>query len=206
MAMALNGVALPPSLRRVAKDRLSTLRLSLSYRDPNEVAGIVLRMLTGFPSIRQSGDDARSMVAAYVDLLGGYPPWTVDEARKQWIANARKEGQSLAFPPSAVEWADRCERLANKFHSEATELVNALAAKGLPLPKKDKPGPCHYDPSIGPGVGFFDKSSGTNTARNLQTEGEARTALVARCAELGIDPKAIDAVPNQPPDFGRGRI
>jgi hypothetical protein len=201
MAMALQGVALPPSLRRIAEDRLSTLRSSLSHRDRNEIAKMVLRMLSGFPSARQSDDDARNMVGAYVDLLGEYPPWAVDEARQWWIANARKDWRSLAFPPSAVEWADGCQRITERFSSEISKLVSALAARGLPPTPKCKPEPCLYNPGLGPVGGFFDKPRGGTTARFVQTESEARTALAARCAELGVDPKAIDAVPDQPLGF-----
>jgi hypothetical protein len=143
------------------------------------------------------------MLAAYVDLLGEHPPWAVDEARKQWIANARREGQSLAFPPSAVEWVDRCERVTKMFRSEMLDLGMALSAKGLPPPPKGKSEPCRYSPDIGPVVGFSDKSKGASTARFVQSESEARTALAARCAELGVDPKAIDAVPDQPLGFRR---
>ena len=151
-------------------------------------------MLAGFPSIRQADDDARGLVAAYIATVDEFAPWVVDQACRQWSGDARREGRTLAFPPSAAELWELCGRIAGRFIRERAKLQHALTAITYPSDGKE-----HARIVMG-----FDTlrehlaARIEDNKRRPMTPAEARAALERRCAELGVDPAEIDRVPDQP--------
>lgn len=190
--LLLPGKELDQGVRRAAEARLSILSRSLDVRDRAKVTAAISTMLAGFPSNRQTGEEARAVLTAYVTLLDEFPPWLVSEACRRWSRNESQEKySSLAFPPSAAQLREVCEGIATRFRGERAKLATALAAKTQPLGADEKA-------RVSAG---FDKIRGELRAAGVErkrepTFAEARATFEQRCAELGIDPANVKEQPN----------
>lgn len=179
----------------MAEARLSILSRCLDARSHADLITIIGRMLAGYPSVRQSGDDARTLLLAYVTMVEDYAPWAVTEAVRRWQATATGEGRTLAFPPSAAELREACQSVVWRYQAERGKLKQALEAKTQPIPKGE-----HSRVSAGLDALRDEIAASASDGRRKRpmTQAEATTALEKRCAELGVDPRAIEALPDQP--------
>jgi hypothetical protein len=153
-------------------------------------------MLAGFPSNRQAGDEARAVLAAYLLMIGDFPPWAVAEACRQWVVRAKEKGQTLAFPPSAAELREVCGDIVRRYQTERARLTLALAAKARATDPAE-----HAHVAAGFDAVTAEMRAGRPDRKREVTPGEARAALERQCAELGIDPAEIDKVRDQPLSF-----
>ncbi len=174
----------------MVEGRLSTLSRSLDARDRPATAEAITRMLAGFPSARQAGDDARVVLAAYVTLVDEFPPWAVAEACRR-----RATG---AFPPSAGELREGCLQVVDRYRRERGKLQQALTAQRQPTPAGEKE-------RVSTGFDSLRAEIAAQPAVKKQmTPEEARAALVKRCEELGIDPAVIDRVEDRGAPMWKG--
>lgn len=176
----------------MAEARLSTLSRCLDARSHADLVTAIGRMLAGYPSVRQSGDDARTLLLAYVSMVEDFAPWAVTEAVRRWQTTATGEGRTLAFPPSAAELREACQSVVWRYQAERGKLKQALTAKTQPIPKDE-----HSRVSAGLDDFRAELAASVNRKTDM-TPSQARAALEARCAELGVDPKVIDDIRDQP--------
>lgn len=192
----LPGKSLGPEMRRMAVARLSILSQSLDGRDNHVVAAAISRMLGGFPSLRQSGDSARALLTSYTVMVEDFPPWAVTTACQHWGESARREGRSLAFPPSAEELREECRRVVRRPTEERGRLTQVLAARTAPaLPGERSRVSAGFDALR------QEVAATLPPQKRPPTAAEARANLERTCAELGIDPAEIDRVKDQPLSF-----
>ena len=79
-------------------------------------------LLAVFPQGRPDATQARMVISAYVETLGGYPVWAIRQARKTMIARA------TPFAPSAGEMRVVCEDLVRPIREEAAQIKRILEA------------------------------------------------------------------------------
>jgi hypothetical protein len=180
--LLLPGKELAPEARRMGEVRLSILSRSLDARSRTELTTILGRMFAGYPSARQSGDDARTLLIAYLSMVDEFPPWAVSEACRRRAA--------AAFPPSASELREGCSQVVSRYQQERQKLRQALTAKTQPAPPGERE-------RVSAGMDALRSEVAARAGeKRRDTAAEARAALEKRCADLGIDPAAIDAVPD----------
>ena len=90
---------------------------------PKEAAQAVAQMFLGFPQVRPSPDEARSMVALYVGQVAEFPIWAVRAACGAMLS------RSSPFPPSAGELRAAVAERARWAMSERRDLLKILDAK-----------------------------------------------------------------------------
>ncbi len=147
-------------------------------------------MLTGFPSVRQTGDDVRVLAASYMAMVDEFPPWAVAEACRR-----RATG---AFPPSAGELREGCLQVVDSYRRERGKLQQVLNAKRQEVPAGETE-------RVSAGVAELRvELAGQRAVKKQMTPEEARAALVKRCEELGIDPAVIDRVEDRGAPMWKG--
>lgn len=175
--------------------RLSNLSRSIDYRDNREIGRVIAQMLATFPSARAGSDDARMVIAAYVEMLSDLPPWSVIDACRQW-ATGRAGSDAPAFPPSASQLHESAARNIQRFAFERSRIMDSLAAKECPVSEEERA-------RVAAGFDALTNSfAGRREAIQKASVTSARSALEDRCDEMGIDRSAIDELKDAPPRLG----
>ena len=182
----LPGKTLSANERSALETRARVVDRCLEHRDNREIAKIVAEMLASYPSARAAGEEARMVIAAYVSSLSDLPPWAVQEAARQW-ARGKAGSDAPAFPPSSAQLYASAETSIARFRLERSRIADALqSAEHQPTDSE----------RARVSAGFDDLLA--TFRRTRSKEADARASLEQRCHDLGIDPAAIDAVPDQP--------
>jgi hypothetical protein len=169
--------------RQRIQARIDHLEAALEIRDTEALRRAVGGMLLSFPSGRATGEEARIVVAAYVNAVSDQPPWAVNEAAKKWSRG--EAGGKPTFPPSSAELHQVADRQLVPVRAEIHWLKRALA-----------------------GVTVDRRQPVQSRTRRAMIESHAksiasRLALEQRASELGLDPKAALAeIPDAPPRLG----
>jgi hypothetical protein len=183
----LPGKALTTGERSALEARRRVLERCLDHRDNRAVAQIVADMLASYPSARTVGEEARMVIAAYVSSLSDLPPWSISDAAKQW-ARGKAGSDAPAFPPSSAQLYASAEANISRLRLERSRIADALQAV------EHQP----TDDERARVAAGFDRLRDSLSPRKKLERDSARASLEQRCRDLGIDPSAIDAVPNQP--------
>jgi hypothetical protein len=84
---------------------MNALTKTQSLASPQELAGEVVKMFSGYANFYQPPEQFRVTVAAYVEKISAYPLRIVSVARQ------RITDRALPKPPSAGEFRTECERV-----------------------------------------------------------------------------------------------
>lgn len=165
--------ALTDAERERAQGRLDELQFALAHRDDQAAQRMVGALMLSFPSARVSGEDARTMLAAYVAALTDLPPWAVNEAARRWTRG--RAGGVKAFPPSSAELHEAANQIVEGFKFEAAMLERMLAGvvetEPMPTLSRERRADMHVQ-----------------VQRAI-----AKASLDQRAAAQGLDPKAVMA-------------
>lgn len=156
--------------------RLELLEKRLGERSDSVIARSVTGLLLTYPNARPTGEEAEILVAAFVMALSDLPPWAVTEAATRWMRGDVPDGINTGFAPSAGDLHKLAREIVMPFWLEQQKLRDMLKAEVVDrTPLKSRP-------RISQNMPLLESKA-------------ARSALEARCAELGIDPAEIDKLP-----------
>ncbi len=117
--------ALSDAERSRIETRVEKLEAALELRDYRGVERSVAGLMLSIPSGRASGEEARAIVAAYVNVLSDAPPWAVNEAANRF-ARGLVASANPAFPPSGAEVHQEVERVLTPYRAELLRLQQML--------------------------------------------------------------------------------
>lgn len=181
----MSGFSVTGEQARQIEDAISRLKASLlpDRDDIRAKAVLIARLLSGFPA-QQLEQDTRA--EAYFSALEGLPSWAVERAVGK--VNRGEAGLDTRFAPSPAQMAVEVRKVTLPIRDDLATLERLKVAVGERDP----------DPAEKARVsaGFDDLLA--TFRRTRSKEADARESLEQRCHDLGIDPSAIDAVPNQP--------
>lgn len=161
-------------------------RLQPGQDDIRAKAVLIARLISGFPA--QQGDPELK-ADAYFFALEGFPAWAVERA--VGLVNRGEAGLDTRFCPTPAQMAVEVRKVLRPARDDLATLEKLKVA----VADRDIPPDEHKRVSDG-----FDKLlAELAPQRNKEkTVAQARAALEEICREEGIDPAAIDAVPDQP--------
>lgn len=123
---------------------------------------------------------------AYLEALENIPAWAVERAVGRFIrGEAGVDARFAPTPPQVAQESRRAMEPAREDLMKLERLRTAVADREASAEERER---------VADGFDRLLESLG----RKRSKEADARVFLEEQCRELGIDPSAIDAVPNQP--------
>lgn len=180
----MHGVEVTAAQARQIAEAISRITASLRAAPADLPAKgvIVARLLSAFPASGEQG--MRS--DAYLEALENVPAWAVERAVGRFI---RGEGgvdtRFAPTPPQVAQEARAAMQPARDDLVKLDRLQRAVSEREAPPEERARVA-----------AGFDDLLA--TFRRTRSKEADARESLEQRCHDLGIDPAAIDAVPDQP--------
>jgi hypothetical protein len=143
---------------------------------------VIARLLSAFPGSGEQG--MRS--DAYLEALESVPAWAVERAAGRFIrGEAAVDTRFAPTPPQVAQEARAAMQPAREDLAKLVRLQDAVADREASPTERARVS-----------AGFDNLLAEFGRKRSQQMD--ALSDLEQRCRDLGIDPTAIDAVPNQP--------
>lgn len=122
---------LKPEERATIERRIQVIDEAISDRDERLLKLSVTAMLAAFPGSVNSTDEAKSVVAVYMETLIDLPTWAVDETLREMragkIADVRPE-----FRPTTAQIYQHVQKLCvDPLLAEAAELSQVLGGRAM---------------------------------------------------------------------------
>jgi hypothetical protein len=180
----MHGVEVTAAQARQIGEAIARMEASLRS-GPGDLPAkgvVIARFLSAFPGSGEQG--MRS--DAYLEALENVPAWAVERAAGRFIrGEASVDARFAPTPPQVAQEARAAMQPARDDLAKLSRLRDAVADREAPPEERARVS-----------AGFDNLLAEFGRKRNEQAD--ALGALEQRCCDLGIDPAAIDAVPNQP--------
>lgn len=132
------------ALERRRAELLPALAPYVRPDQDDEIAGALAEMFSGYPSMRQQGEDVVGRVACVMDLLHKFPAWAIKRAcaeihRTGFKRTGREETWWIekTWPPTDAEINEAVEA-AMRLHRSALDSATALLAAPVETPPDPK--------------------------------------------------------------------
>lgn len=183
-----------PQRRQIAAE-ISRLQGLLSPSGRATMAEELGRLTTAFPPIDGQADVPAALRAqAYFEALASIPAWAIAEARGV-IFRGEAPDVSPRFAPTPPEFRRVCDAVLRPIRSDLADLIAIREAS-----EKREPSKAERERVSRGLANLAAELGGRRPAASAKTLAEA--SLSHRLEEMGVDPSALDAIPDAPKRSG----
>lgn len=185
--------------KREVERRLSNFRRKM-LPAPNDHQLIALQLallLKGAYRVAGETDSTAELRAqAYYQAIGNVPGWAVREAVSR-VISGRVPSLNKSFCPSPAEFADIVAEVMQPWRKELADLIGLASIEAKFEPSAEERARVNH------GFEALRRELGGKPKGGDPTSAAVACAkLQVRAVQLGVDPSAIDALPDAPPRDG----